>query len=157
MTGLFSLTLIADDQSADNCFPNVDLSLCAVVQEVRFFVGMVPVSTFPSQRIRESLVSVVSRRVRTIVLDLIIDHGVDVVNEDFFRGFAGLDPQLKRIASEYEGVGKTVVKLSANLPFGILGSHLTDFRTCGVLDFGSRIGGPLHCVDVQWFDGDGER
>lgn len=105
---------------------------------------------------RETLVSVSSRRIRKVVLDIIIDHAVDTFDGSFLQGFAGMDPQLERIALEYEGVGKTVVELSANDPL-VLGSRLTDFRTCGVLVIGSRIGGPLESEDIQWSNEDGGR
>jgi hypothetical protein len=124
-----------------------------VIEEIRFFVGMVPVVMFPFQRIRETLVSVSSRRVQTIALDFIIDGGVDAFDGGFFHGFTGLDPQLGRIASEYEGIGKTVVKLSADDPF-ILGSYLTDFKMCGVLALGSRIRDSVNYGDIRWFGGD---
>jgi len=116
---------------------------------------MIPVVMFPSQGIRETLVSVSSRRVQTIVLDFIHD-GMDVFDGTFIQGFVGLDAQLKRVASEYEGVGKTVVKLSANDPF-VLGSYLNGFRARGILVFGSRVGDPLDCGDIKWFGGDGGR
>ena len=99
----------------------------------------------------ETLGSVSSRQVQTIVLDFIIDGGLDVSDNGLSQGFIGLDAQLQRIASDYEGVGKTMVKLSANDPF-TLGSYLTSFRMCGILVFGSRVGGPLSCGGMQWFD-----
>lgn len=149
-------TLSANNPNAGDRFSDVDLSPCTGVEEIRFFVAMVPVAVFPSQSIRETLVSVTSRRVQTIVLDFIVDHAVDTFDESFLRGFAGLDPQLKRIASEYEGVGKMVVKLSANEPL-VLGSCLTGFGTYGILVIGSRIGGPLKNGDIQWSNVDGGR
>lgn len=148
LKGLLCPALPADNPNTGECFPTVDLSPCTGIQEVRFFTGMIPVVTSPSQRIRETLASVSSRQAQTIVLDFIVDDGVGVVNEDFFRGFAGLDVQLKRIASEYEGIGKTVVKLSANVPFDVLGPYFAGFGTHGILDFGSRIDGSLHCRGV---------
>lgn len=122
------------------------------VEEIQFFVGMVPVVMFPFQGIRETLASVLSRQVKKITLDFITDDSVDVLDEVFFQGLTKLDAQLKRIASAYEGFGKTVVKLSANDPF-ILGSYLANFRECGVLNFGSRIRDSLNCGDIQWFIG----
>lgn len=155
MKSLFSLTLSADDPNAGDYFPSVDLSPCTGVKEIRFFVGMVPVVIFPFQGMREVLASVLSCQVQTIVLDF-IDDGPGAFDEVFFRGVAGLDAQLKRIATEYEGVGKTVVKLSANDPF-VLGPYLTDFGACGILVFGSRAGDSLNCGDIQWFTGDDRR
>jgi len=145
--------LSADDPNAGDRFLAVDLSPCVGVEEIRLFVAMVPVAAFPFRSVRETLVSVSSRWVRTIILDFIIDHAVDLFDEGFLRSFSGLDPELKRIASGYEGAGKMVVKLSANEP-SCLGSCLTGFRTCGDLAI-SRIGGPLECGDVQWSSGCG--
>ena len=143
-----SLAPPADDPNAGDCFLSVDLSPCTGVEEIRFFVGMVPAGTFPIQRMGETLGSVSSRRVQTIVLHFIMDGGLDVSDNGLSRGFVGLDAQLQRIASEYEGVGNTMVKLPVNDSF-TLGSYLSNFRTSGILVCGSRIGDSLACGDVQ--------
>jgi hypothetical protein len=117
---------------------------------------MIPAARFPFHRIRETLVSVLSHRVQKVILDLNIEGGVDTFDECCFQSFGGLDAQLTRIASDYRGVGKTVVELSADDPF-VLGLYLTNLRTCGVLVFGTRVGDAPGCGCVQWFDGDGGR
>lgn len=155
MKCLVSLALPADNLNAGDCFPSVDLSSCTKVQEIKFFVGMIPAVTFPFHGIRETLASVSSRRVQKIVMDFNIDK-VDAFDKGFSQGFGGFDVQLTRIASIHRGNGKTVVKLSAGDPF-VLGSYLSDFRTCGVLVLGTRNGGPLGCGGIQWYDGDGGR
>lgn len=101
--------------------------------------------------IHDTLGTVLSHRVRTITLDLNTRDARGAFGKGYFRSFQKLDANLHRIASAYQGVGKTEVKLSADKPFA-LGSYLRHFRQRGKLVLGTRPGEPFGLGDVRWFE-----
>jgi len=110
---------------------------------------MVPVEE-PLRGIYNSLRTVSSSHVRTIVLDLNAQDSKETFNQEYFRSFRRLDVELHRIADAHQGIGKTVVKLSANNPFA-LGLCLRRLRRRGKLVLGTRFGEPFGFGEVQWF------
>ena len=85
-----------------------------------------------------------------ITLDLNLVDARDASSPGYLQRIRRLDPDLSRIASAYQGVGKTVVKLSASNPF-VLGLYLRRFKRRGELTLGTRIGKPSGLGDVRWF------
>ena len=111
---------------------------------------MVPEVGPPLDGIHKMLGSVSSRQTQAITLDLNVEDTRDSSNREYLRRFRTLDTDLHRIASAYQGVGKTVVKLSANNPF-VLGLYLRRFKQHGKLILGTRTRKPSGFGDVQWF------
>ena len=85
-----------------------------------------------------------------ITLDFNLLDARDASSQEYLQRFRRLDPNLYRIASAYQGVGKTVVKLCATNPF-VLGLYLRRFKRRGELTLGTRIGKPSGFGDVRWF------
>ena len=141
-----------NDQTADGHIPNVDLSPCTFIEEIKFLVGMVSVAKHPLKTIREALESVASRCVGVITLDLNTTDTGDASNQELLQYFQRLDFNLCWIASARRGGKQTVVKLSVNDPF-VLGSCLRRFKTHGKLILGTRSVGPSGFLgDVEWFE-----
>ena len=102
----------------------------------------------PLGRIHNTLRSVSSRSVRTIILDLNAKGARDAFGQEYLQSFRRLDADLHQIASAYRGIERTVVKLSAHRPFAP-GLCLRHFRRHGKLILGARSG--EGSGDVQWF------
>lgn len=140
-----------DHSTPGDCYSAVDLSPCTRLEEVRFFVGMVPVGEFPLDGIHDSLESISSRDVRMITLDLNAIDAAGTSQPVFLRSFRRLDSKLCKIASDYLGAGSTVVRLSASNPHA-LGLCLRRFEESGKLVLGTRYRDSLEVGDVQWYD-----
>ena len=122
-----------------------------LIKEIKFFVGMVPVTELPLQAICEALESILSCRVGMITLDLNTMDTGDVHSQEFLKHFQKLDFNLYWIALAREEGRQTVVRLSANDPF-VIGLCLHRFRSYGKLVLGTRSGGLSSLGDVQWYE-----
>jgi hypothetical protein len=111
---------------------------------------MVPVANFPLDGMRGSLGSVSSRDVREITLDLNVEEAAGTSSAKFRRDFRKLDSELSRIASNYLGIGSTVVKLSTSNPHA-LSLCLRRFKRSGKLVLGTRYRGSSGLGEVQWY------